>query len=173
MLGKKYIMAKGDVKKMRKNASGQPDWLNDWTKGVDGWRNGVDGWRKGVDGKFKKFSVWMRDVDDWRGGIDNWTKSVDDQFKKFDYWRRGIDKWRTTVSIDIACIKESIYSIKEDMGDMYTKQEHYELMNKIDSILGEVQESRRERQVQGYRFSTMNDQVSDHEKRIGVLEKKA
>lgn len=145
MLGKKYIMAKGEVKK---------------------WRKGVDGWRK-------KLNVWTRDVDNWRGNIDNWTKSVDDQFEKFDYWRRGIDRWRTAVSIDIACIKESIYSMKEDMGNMYTKQEHNELMTRIDSMLGEVQESRRERQIQGYRFSTMDDQVNDHEKRIVVLEEKS
>lgn len=74
------------------------------------------------------------------------------------------------MSVEFACMKEELLWIKENM---YTKQEHYEYMAKIDSILGEVQESRRERQVQGYRFSTIDDQVNDHEKRITVLEEKA
>jgi hypothetical protein len=41
-------------------------------------------------------------------------------------------------------MKEDIRWIKEVM---YTKQEHNELMTKIDFMVGELQESRRERQI--------------------------
>lgn len=138
-------MAKGDVKKWRKN-------VDSWRNKVNDRFDGVDGWLENLDGRLKK--------------LEGWTSNV-------DIWRRSMDTWRTSVSVNMACMKEDIYCIRESMEDMYTKKEHNELMTRIDSMFGEVQESRRERQVQGYRFSTMDDQVNDHEKRIGVLEKKA
>jgi hypothetical protein len=92
-----------------------------------------------------------------------WKDGVDD-------WRSEFSDWKKNMSLEFACMKEEFLWIKENM---YTKQEHYEYMAKIDAMLGEVQESRRERQIQGYRYSTMADKVDDHEKRIGVLEKRA
>jgi len=123
----------------------------------------VKNWRKSVDGQFKWLKDWTKDMDKWKKGVDD--------------WRYGVDNWGATVSVDIACMKENIFTIQDDIlsmkksiyvtqedikdirANMYTKQEHYEYMAKIDAMLGEVQESRRERQIQGYGYSTMDDQL--------------
>jgi hypothetical protein len=141
-------MAKGNIKK-GKSKVGQ-------SGSICGLEKKIDVGFEGMDKRFKK-------VDDWRVSMDNWRY-------KTDVWMEEMSVWRTTVSIDLACMKEDIRWIKEVM---YTKQEHNELMTKIDFMVGELQESRRERQIQGYRYVTISDQVDDHEKRIGVLEKKA
>jgi len=141
-------MAKGEVKKGRKKVDGSIISIAEWKRSTDEWRRSTEELNRRNDEWKRRMSIWKDDVDGWRS--------------EFGDWRRNM-------SVEFACMKEELLWIKENM---YTKQEHYEYMAKIDAMLGEVQESRRERQVQGCRYSTMDDQLDNHEKRIGVLEKK-
>jgi len=162
-------MAKGEVKKWRKDVDGQFKELKVWRKDVDNQFKELKVWRKDVDGQFKELKVWRKDVNDRFEELIDWTKDMSDWRHSVDGRLDGVDSRLNSFKFAILALQEDVRYLKENM---FTKEDREELMTKLDSIMGEIEASRREREIQGYRYGTMNDQVDDHEKRIVALEKK-
>jgi hypothetical protein len=73
------------------------------------------------------------------------------------------------LQIDVIIIREDIKVIREEM---YTKKDHEIFMVYMDEAMKELRDAREERILHENQFLRMDDHVSNHEKRIRVLEKK-
>lgn len=71
--------------------------------------------------------------------------------------------------IDVRILTNEVKMIREEM---YTKKDHEKFMVYMDEAMKELRDSREERILHENQFLRMDDQVSSHEKRIRVLEKK-
>ncbi|MBT3864428.1 hypothetical protein HOE67_01310 [Candidatus Peregrinibacteria bacterium] len=104
-----------------------------------------------------------------KSGLQVWDDYIKRWDKKLGAWKKVVDKRLLDHDRDVLDIHTTLREIKEDM---YTKTEHSEFMACFDAAITELKMSRESREAYGYRFSVMDDQLTNHGKRIEVLESK-
>jgi regulator of replication initiation timing len=74
---------------------------------------------------------------------------------------------------DMKRLEIRVFSAIKDIEErMYTKEDHAKFMVWMDEAMTELRDARDDRKVTGHQIARLDNTVFDHEKRIGVLEKK-
>lgn len=109
-----------------------------------------------------------------KGEVERWEKCMKIWKDYMDKWRVKMDEWKIRADKRLVDHGSRMLTfqevLRETREDMYTRQDHHEFMVTIDAFAQEIEESRREREILGYRYVEMGDQIANHEKRLTRLE---
>lgn len=102
--------------------------------------------------------------------IDNLYKKIKDEFGTKDYLKRFATKDDLRDELKKYATKDDIEDFKEEFNSKITEFKS-EILDSVDAVMGEIKAVRENQEAHNFSHERIDDDLDDHETRIGKLEK--